>query len=253
MALVPESPPSPDDLWDFTPEEVGKLQKELTKLLSRNRKFAKFLDCSSSLEVDRRISSSSYSMEAEGGGEGDDLTLRGPLEIVCRLCSTPAPSLRDTLQEESRMEKLLRSMLQKKLHPWRTRPNEGVGRKMMMTMTAMIEGMKEPTTSENGSRRIQNRSEVVLIDRLSRDTKKIMGKSSSMSWARNADIYFSASLATYLDKKLLVLLSDGRKLVGILRSFDQFGMVGLLNSPSLCSFIQQDFKKYFLITYFSVQ
>ncbi|KAK4790101.1 hypothetical protein SAY86_017405 [Trapa natans] len=115
-----------------------------------------------------------------------------------------------------------------------------------------------------------------------------MGKSSSMSWARNADIYFSASLATYLDskisssifflmyfyflplqtglhhyanhlwisilvplglvycidwvaffphlrcssvlllftiystEKLLVLLSDGRKLVGILRSFDQF-------------------------------
>ncbi|KAI3777923.1 hypothetical protein L1987_47726 [Smallanthus sonchifolius] len=33
------------------------------------------------------------------------------------------------------------------------------------------------------------------------------------------DIYLSTSL----DKKLLVLLRDGRKLLGILRSFDQFG------------------------------
>ncbi|KZV58791.1 hypothetical protein F511_18628 [Dorcoceras hygrometricum] len=36
------------------------------------------------------------------------------------------------------------------------------------------------------------------------------------------DIYLSTSLASYLDKKLLVLLRDGRKLLGILRSFDQF-------------------------------
>ncbi|EOY27291.1 Small nuclear ribonucleoprotein family protein isoform 2 [Theobroma cacao] len=36
------------------------------------------------------------------------------------------------------------------------------------------------------------------------------------------DIYLSTSLASYLDKKLLVLLRDGRKLMGTLRSFDQF-------------------------------
>lgn len=35
-------------------------------------------------------------------------------------------------------------------------------------------------------------------------------------------MYLSTSLASYLDKKLLVLLRDGRKLIGILRSFDQF-------------------------------
>ncbi|CAI8607859.1 unnamed protein product [Vicia faba] len=43
-----------------------------------------------------------------------------------------------------------------------------------------------------------------------------------MSWAGPEDIYLSTSLASYLDKKLLILLRDGRKLMGTLRSFDQF-------------------------------
>ncbi|KAF9689806.1 hypothetical protein SADUNF_Sadunf01G0130900 [Salix dunnii] len=43
-----------------------------------------------------------------------------------------------------------------------------------------------------------------------------------MSWAGPEEIYLSTSLASYLDKKLLVLLRDGRKLMGLLRSFDQF-------------------------------
>eukprot|EP00252_Welwitschia_mirabilis_P019774 TRINITY_DN4675_c0_g1_i1.p1 TRINITY_DN4675_c0_g1~~TRINITY_DN4675_c0_g1_i1.p1 ORF type:complete len:129 (-),score=22.87 TRINITY_DN4675_c0_g1_i1:521-907(-) len=43
-----------------------------------------------------------------------------------------------------------------------------------------------------------------------------------MSWGGPEDVFLSTSLASYLDKKLLVLLRDGRKLIGILRSFDQF-------------------------------
>ncbi|GKV09794.1 hypothetical protein SLEP1_g21238 [Rubroshorea leprosula] len=43
-----------------------------------------------------------------------------------------------------------------------------------------------------------------------------------MSWASPEDIYLSTSLANYLDRKLLVMLRDGRKLLGTLRSFDQF-------------------------------
>ncbi|XP_048448048.1 sm-like protein LSM1B isoform X1 [Pyrus x bretschneideri] len=53
-----------------------------------------------------------------------------------------------------------------------------------------------------------------------------------MSWAGPEDVYLSTSLASYLDsvvvicfhaaEKLLVLLRDSRKLLGILRSFDQF-------------------------------
>ncbi|XP_062091179.1 sm-like protein LSM1B [Humulus lupulus] len=49
--------------------------------------------------------------------------------------------------------------------------------------------------------------------------------SPSMSWAASDDIFLSTSLASYLDKKLLVLLRDGRKLLGLLRSFDQFANV----------------------------
>lgn len=44
-----------------------------------------------------------------------------------------------------------------------------------------------------------------------------------MSWSSGAEeLFLSTSLASYLDKKLIVLLRDGRKLLGILRSFDQF-------------------------------
>ncbi|CAN6926046.1 unnamed protein product [Brassica oleracea var. botrytis] len=43
-----------------------------------------------------------------------------------------------------------------------------------------------------------------------------------MSWAGPEDMYLSTSLASYLDRKILVLLRDGRKLMGTLRSFDQF-------------------------------
>ncbi|CAF1909511.1 BnaC02g46380D [Brassica napus] len=70
-----------DDLEDFTPEEVGKLQNELTKLLTRKNKKRKsdvnkelanlpldrFLNCPSSFEVDRRISNA-----FSGGGDSDE-------------------------------------------------------------------------------------------------------------------------------------------------------------------------------------
>ncbi|CAO2824694.1 sm-like protein LSM1B [Amaranthus tricolor] len=43
-----------------------------------------------------------------------------------------------------------------------------------------------------------------------------------MSWSGPEDLYLSTSLASYLDRKILVLLRDGRKLLGTLCSFDQF-------------------------------
>lgn len=45
-----------------------------------------------------------------------------------------------------------------------------------------------------------------------------------MSWP---DSFPATSLADNLDKKLLVILRDGRKLIGILRSFDHFANVVL--------------------------
>ncbi|KAH7445418.1 hypothetical protein KP509_01G007900 [Ceratopteris richardii] len=45
-----------------------------------------------------------------------------------------------------------------------------------------------------------------------------------MFWA-GLDPFFGTSLADNLDKKLLVILRDGWKLIGILRSFGQFANV----------------------------
>lgn len=156
---------SSPDLAEFTPEEVGKLQKELTKLLSKkpapaaklaagegrqdgNLPLDRFLNCPSSLEVDRRTSSRFSSTNSEIYENMDeeeiDRTIRAIIgrckDHVCKtnnkktvngmksvsfllkkmfVCSSgfaPTPSLRDTLPE-SRMEKLLRSILSKKIIP----------------------------------------------------------------------------------------------------------------------------------------
>ncbi|EOA35532.1 hypothetical protein CARUB_v10020740mg [Capsella rubella] len=152
---------SSDDLEeDFTPEEVGKLQKELTKLLTRrskkrnsdvNRELAnlpldRFLNCPSSLEVDRRISNALCSDEKEEDIERTISVILGRCKAISTesknktkkstrdlsktsvshllkkmfVCAegfspVPNPSLRDTFQE-SRMEKLLRTMLHKKIN-----------------------------------------------------------------------------------------------------------------------------------------
>lgn len=136
-----EDPSSSPDLSDFTQEEVGKLQKELTKLLTckSTRKIEKeptelpldrFLNCPSSLEVDRRISSF-VSTDLDDRDEEIERTIsviiRKCKEIckdnskkaigkksisfllkkifVCQSGFAPSPSLRDTLPE-SRMEKV---------------------------------------------------------------------------------------------------------------------------------------------------
>ncbi|XP_019256607.1 PREDICTED: uncharacterized protein LOC109235051 [Nicotiana attenuata] len=138
------------DLAEFTPEEVGKLQKELTKLLSRKPAddilpLDRFLNCPSSLEVDRRISSSSTNSDNFDYDEEEiDRTIRviiGRCKDVCSkqnkkkaigkksisfllkkmfACASgnfgPPPTFPDPFHE-SRMEKLLRTMLSKKINP----------------------------------------------------------------------------------------------------------------------------------------
>lgn len=137
-----DDPSSSREILDFTPEEVGKLQKELTKLLSRKPNVEikeniadlpldRFLNCPSSLEVDRRISNAICSDSDDHRDEDIDRTISvilGKCKDICSdnnkkaigkksisfllkkmfICSsgfTPAPSLRDTLQE-STMEKV---------------------------------------------------------------------------------------------------------------------------------------------------
>lgn len=136
-----ENPSSSEEIVDFSPEEVGKLQKELTKLLSRKPNAEKqvadlpldrFLNCPSSLEVDRRISNP-LSSDSDDKDEDIERTISliiGKCKDICAdskkkaigkksisfllkklfVCRTgfspmPPPSLRETLQE-SRMEKV---------------------------------------------------------------------------------------------------------------------------------------------------
>lgn len=133
------------DFSEFTSEEVGKLQKELTKLLSRKPAALKpeeqptiadlpldrFLNCPSSLEVDRTASNRFSTYSDDKDEEEIDRTIRiilGRCKDVCEkkknktigkkslsflfkkvfACTSgfdPTPSLRDPFQE-SRMEKV---------------------------------------------------------------------------------------------------------------------------------------------------
>ncbi|KAI3727367.1 hypothetical protein L1987_67181 [Smallanthus sonchifolius] len=140
---------SSPDLSEFTPEEIGKLQKELTKLLSKkppkhegqitDLPLDRFLNCPSSLEVDRRLSTAVITNPDDK--EEIDRTIRvilGRCKDICMenskkaignksisfllkkmfVCSSglpPMPSLHDRLPE-SRMERLLRAMLKNKMN-----------------------------------------------------------------------------------------------------------------------------------------
>ncbi|XP_019198655.1 PREDICTED: uncharacterized protein LOC109192460 [Ipomoea nil] len=154
---------SSPDLTEFTAEDVGKLQKELTKLLSRkpaskpesaeimnnaaDLPLDRFLNCPSSLEVDRRNSSTLSTNSDNSSYDYDEDEIDRTIRVIigrckdvceksrkqqktlgkkslsfllkkvfaCRSGIAPTPSLRDTFQE-SRMEKLLRTMLSKKVY-----------------------------------------------------------------------------------------------------------------------------------------
>ncbi|CAN0877718.1 Protein DEEPER ROOTING 1 [Linum grandiflorum] len=145
-----------DDFQDFTREEIDKLQKELNKLLTRKSDSEKekekevvvdfpldrFLNCPSSLEIDRRLSTKV--VDNQGDEEEDDIerTISVILDkckdirakkkekaigkksisfllkkmFVCSSGFARQPSFKDPLGD-SRMEKLLRTMMHKKLSP----------------------------------------------------------------------------------------------------------------------------------------
>ncbi|KAI6671720.1 hypothetical protein NL676_006605 [Syzygium grande] len=180
---VQENPASSPDISDFTPEEVGKLQKALTKLLSRKPSskverettdlpLDRFLNCPSSLEVDRRISSSLCS---EPGDRDEDIERTISIIIgkckeicadngkkaigkkfisfllkkmfVCRSGFAPATSLRDPLPE-SRMEKLLRTLLRKKMYPQNTSRASSMKRYLEDKPTSRAEKEKQEEADE---------------------------------------------------------------------------------------------------------
>ncbi|KAF5466356.1 hypothetical protein F2P56_016287 [Juglans regia] len=196
------NPSSSEEVSDFTPEEVGKLQKELTKLLSRkpNKEIKevvadlpldRFLNCPSSLEVDRRISSTALCSDLQDDRDEDiDRTISiiigrckefcadnkknaiGKKSIsfllkkmfVCGSGFAPAPSLRDTLQE-SRMEKLLRVMLHKKMNPQSTSRASSMKRYLedkQMPKQRNDEEMQEKTN--DGGKWVKTDSEYIVLE-----------------------------------------------------------------------------------------
>ncbi|XP_023734862.2 protein DEEPER ROOTING 1 [Lactuca sativa] len=191
---------SSPDLSEFTPEEIGKLQNELTKLLSKkpaaNTQEAidlpldRFLNCPSSLEVDRRLSLTVNDHDENNKEEDIDRTIRvilGRCKDICMnntskkaigkksisfifkkmfACSSgfPAiPSLRDPLPE-SKMEKLLRAMLKNKINPQNSSQSS--------SRTKFIEGKRQPrkvkvTENENekdGSKWVKTDSEFIVLE-----------------------------------------------------------------------------------------
>lgn len=127
------------DLTEFTPEEIEKLQKELTKLLSKKQEIPadlpldRFLNCPSSLEVDRRLSVA-VNTEVTEKEEDIDRTIRvilGRCKDICTdnskdkktigkktfsylfkkifVCSNGFPAIPSSFRDplpESRMEKV---------------------------------------------------------------------------------------------------------------------------------------------------
>ncbi|XAR49875.1 hypothetical protein NMG60_11004044 [Bertholletia excelsa] len=190
---------SDDDLSDFTPEEVGQLQKELTNLLRRKPAskaegenaelpLDRFLNCPSSLEVDRRISTTVCS-DSDDKEEEIDRTIRVIIDrckdvcmeknkkaigkksisfllkkmFVCRSGFVPAPSLRDTLQE-SRMEKLLRTMLSKKRYPQNSSRASSVKKYLEDRKTPKKKEEEAQENAKDGCKWVKTDSEYIVLE-----------------------------------------------------------------------------------------
>ncbi|RZC85393.1 hypothetical protein C5167_041576 [Papaver somniferum] len=177
------------DLDDFTPEEVGKLQEELKKLLSRKPKPAlteeeqcrtlsgrrgvklfnllpldKFLNCPSSLEVERKANDidspcqrelrrslsvignmeKNLSPERTKSIKKKSITFLLKKMFVCRSGFPPPapPTFRDSIPE-SRIEKLLRAMINKNLYCPKNSPTTPTAKKFLENDNYYLETDKE--------------------------------------------------------------------------------------------------------------
>ncbi|KAJ4791660.1 UDP-N-acetylenolpyruvoylglucosamine reductase [Rhynchospora pubera] len=190
------------DLPDFTIEEVKKLQEVLTKLLKRKPKSGeeekanlpldRFLNCPSSLEVERTVKKESNNNSDDDKNEIGDLSPHTKM-ILCKardllvndkntmkqkslkfllkklfVCGgggfmpKPSPSLRDPIPE-SRMDKLFRTVLQKKMF---SRSTSTSSRKKFLENKAM-ENRGERDGEDRGSDRhkwVKTDSEYIVLE-----------------------------------------------------------------------------------------
>ncbi|XP_038983704.1 protein DEEPER ROOTING 1-like [Phoenix dactylifera] len=188
------------DFPDFTSEEVRKLQQELANLLSRKPKpstqvgkeeranlpLNRFLNCPSSLEVDR---TGSLRLQDElDNNKGDlspdtkiilnkvkDLLLGNRSAVkkktltfllkkifVCRSGFSPAPSLRDPIQE-SRMEKILRTLLQKKIFA-RSSASSSVRKCLEERPGENVQAEKKKEKGEDRCKWVKTDSEYIVLE-----------------------------------------------------------------------------------------
>ncbi|KAK9274878.1 hypothetical protein L1049_022132 [Liquidambar formosana] len=168
--LQGNSSSSQDHLQDLTPEEVVKLQKELKLLLHKQNEYSstaesathnlpldKFLNCPSSLEVDR-TNSDAFADDFE------QQRWSSPKMFVCRSGFAPAPSLRDPLPE-SRMEKILRAILHKKIYPQTSSPT--VSKRKCLENGHMPKSESEDEMNEranDGSKWVKTDSEYIVLE-----------------------------------------------------------------------------------------
>ncbi|KAH0874845.1 hypothetical protein HID58_072207 [Brassica napus] len=252
------------DLDDFTPEEVGKLQKELTKLLTRKNKKRKsdvnrelgnlpldrFLNCPSSLEVDRRISNA---LASGGDFDENEEEMERTISVIlgrCKAISTessnkkkkskrdliktsvfylfkkmfvcseglsplPNPSLRDTFQE-SRMEKLLRVMLHKKINAQASSKQTSTKRYVEDKQQLSLKNEEEEGRSSDGSKWVKTDSDCEFqifwfLKKILKNVQELI-RSSSLFWLQSlflrSDPIFHSSCSY---KKIQV---EDRKYIG---------------------------------------
>ncbi|XP_019710035.1 protein NEGATIVE GRAVITROPIC RESPONSE OF ROOTS-like [Elaeis guineensis] len=192
------------DFPDFTMEEVRKLQKELTKLLSRKSKSStkgpevveeeeranlplnRFLNFPSSLEVDRTASlrlqddldnnkgdlspntkiilnkAKDWLLDNRNAMKEKTLTFLLKKIFVCRSGFSPTPSLRDPMPE-SRMEKILRTLLQKKIYP-RSSASSSMRKCLEERPVENVQAEKKEEKGEDRYKWVKTDSEYIVLE-----------------------------------------------------------------------------------------
>ncbi|XP_058108655.1 protein DEEPER ROOTING 1-like [Magnolia sinica] len=196
---------SSQDLSDFTKEEVGKLQKELIKLLvlkpvpnspelgereTANLPLDKFLNCPSSLDIERTIrqrfcndlddedvedlsrntsvipsKDKEVCMDDKNAIRQKSISFLLKKMFVCRSSFSPTPSLGDSIPE-SRMEMLLRKILHKKIYPQNTGATSTAKKYLVHKRTAKMKDAENPTDEKesDGCKWVKTDSEFIVLE-----------------------------------------------------------------------------------------
>ncbi|XP_047342742.1 protein NEGATIVE GRAVITROPIC RESPONSE OF ROOTS-like [Impatiens glandulifera] len=201
QSLMMSEEENDEDMSDFSPEEVGKLEKELKKLLRKKElsvsastelPLDRFLNCPSSLEMDRRISDiSSCSSSSVQQDEEEEVIIDRTIRVIIDRCKTickerkkgklgigkksisflfnkmfflcgngfnssPATSMID-----SRMEKLLRTMLSMKFNHSQNKKQLVEGKSLRSRKELESDEIDE---KKNGHQWVKTDSEYIVLE-----------------------------------------------------------------------------------------